>query len=268
MLSNAADSGACAVFVFAHQDDEFGCFTALEDALSQGVRPLCFYLTDGGGGSADPTARCAESLAVLQAIGVPETDVFFIGVEASIPDGQLSQHADRALDSVLEKLVGGQQAPQRLLIHAWEGGHPDHDAAHLIGLALAHRLGGLQQTEQFSLYHGAGLKRGLFRVLSPLAANGPVQVVIIPWKRRLRHLSYCCRYPSQWKTWLGLLPFVTLHYLTAGSQQTQAVHLHRLSQRPHEGGLLYEERGMALWDRFVDDVRDFAEAHFGDGVMG
>lgn len=42
-----------------------------------------------------------------------------------------------------------------LLIPAWEGGHQDHDAAHLIGRRLADRTGA--RAWQFPLYTGSAL---------------------------------------------------------------------------------------------------------------
>ena len=50
-------------------------------------------------------------------------------------------------------------------------------------------------------------------------------------------------------TWIGLFPFVALHYLVEGVEQTQPVSLARLEQRPHAGALYYEKRRFFTWPR-------------------
>lgn len=252
-----------AVFLFAHQDDEFGCFAAIEAARADGLRPVCLYLTDGGGGRASPQARCDESRRVLLSLGVAAEDIHFPGISERLPDGGLAGHLPAAFAAVQQCLLACQAPVARLLIHAWEGGHQDHDAAHLLGLAVAHSLDLLPRTRQFALYHGAGLRHGLFRVLAPLAANGPCDRTHLPWASRLRYLRLCCGYPSQWKSWLGLLPFVGLHMLVQGTQDLQPVSLERIQDRPHPGPLLYEERGAARWAELVAAVTPFAATHLG-----
>ena len=60
--------------------------------------------------------------------------------------------------------------PDEVYLPAWEGGHQDHDAGHLLGLSLA--APGLR-LRQFPLYQGAGLPGPFFRVMAPLPGNGP-----------------------------------------------------------------------------------------------
>ena len=95
----------------------------------------------------------------------------------------------------------------------------------------------------------------LFRVLAPLAANGPVESFAIPLSRRLAYLRLCLRYPSQWKTWVGLFPFVLLHYAIDGRQALQPVRLDRIDERPHAGTLYYEARNFCRWERMQDRLR-------------
>jgi hypothetical protein len=71
----------------------------------------------------------------------------------------------------------------------------------------------------------------------------------VPWRARWRHLRHCLSYPSQRTTWLGLFPFVLLHYAIRGEQQLQPVTLARIGQRPHAGRLYYEKRKFFSWDQ-------------------
>jgi hypothetical protein len=107
----------------------------------------------------------------------------------------------------------------------------------------------LSRTWQFSLYQAKGLPGPLFRVLAPLPENGPAAAIGIPWRRRLQHLRACLSYPSQRNTWIGLFPFVLLHYLLRGVEQLQPVTVGRLLERPHAGALYYEKRKFFTWEQ-------------------
>jgi LmbE family N-acetylglucosaminyl deacetylase len=245
--------------LFAHQDDEFGVFAALEQAVSVGSRPVCLYLTDGAS-TVPAQRRDAESRAVLRQLGVAEADMHFIGSRLSFADGRLYEHCEQALDAARQEMAA-YPAPTRVYLHAWEGGHQDHDAAHVISLALAQHWP-QADLRQFALYHGARLPGSLFRVLAPLAENGPVQRQPVPWPARRRHLRLCASYPSQRKTWIALFPFVLWHMLRGGAQQTQAVNLRCITQRPHAGPLLYESRGAASWQTLKAALTPFITNHF------
>lgn len=245
------------VFLFAHQDDEYGVFHALEQSVAAGRRPLCLYLTNGDFGGQDVEVRNRESLGVLTALGVAAADVLFIGQQAAISDGVLLQHLERAYQAVLAVLQAAGPVSALYLL-AYEGGHQDHDALYLIGCRLQKTLG-IASAWQFPLYHGKGLPSVLFRVLSPLPENGAVTAQAIPWRARWRHLLFCLRYRSQARTWIGLFPFVFLHYLLSGRQQLQPASAARCAQRPHAGPLLYEKRGVLQQEMFESQSRAFRE---------
>ena len=46
------------VFLFAHQDDEFGVFFQLERERLAGRRVCCIFVTDGGATSCPGYSRC------------------------------------------------------------------------------------------------------------------------------------------------------------------------------------------------------------------
>jgi hypothetical protein len=88
----------------------------------------------------------------------------------------------------------------------------------------------------------------LFKVLSPLLDNGACVVQRLPLGRRLLYLKYCLSYPSQWKTWVGIFPFVLFKLLFVGRYEIQRVSVARLDCRPHVGDLLYERRGAIRYE--------------------
>ena len=232
------------VFLFAHQDDEYGVFPALHEHRRRGDAVHCVYLTDGG-----PQAqrRCRESLAVLAELDIAAEHVHVPGCQYSCKDGRLyEQYADccRWLVRLLAELapVG------TVYIPAWEGGHPDHDTVHAAAVVAACRQKkSVSRIRQFSLYNGYRCSGLLFRAMLPLPCNGPVLHTPLPLALRLRCIRLCLRYPSQWKTWLGLFFPVALRYLFTGTQQTQAV-LSQRRDRPHAGQLYYERRGFCTWE--------------------
>ncbi|MFC5551316.1 PIG-L deacetylase family protein [Massilia aerilata] len=248
-MSDAHERPA-ALFLFAHQDDEFGVFQRIADCRAQGLRVACAYFTDGATASATAAQRNLESLAVLQKLGVERDEVHFAGQQLGIADAQLPQHLQRAA-RWLEHWLDGYAQIDSLHVTAWEGGHHDHDALHALAVTVADRRGLLARTWQYALYQAAGLPGPLFRVLAPLPQNGPARTWTIPWRMRRTYLRHCLSYPSQRGTWIGLLPFVLLHYLLRGTQALQPVDPGRLGQRPHAGPLYYEKRKFFTWDRMV-----------------
>lgn len=233
------------IFLMAHQDDEFGVFHQIEHELKAGRWVRCVYVTDGAA-TADSDRRDLESRAVLQTLGVATTDILFVGRQLSIGDGQLHQHVGVFADW-LDGFFNDHSTLQSCFVPAWEGGHPDHDLLHAIAVELLTTRATSVTVRQYSLYNARNCKGPFFRVLSPLPENGPVEQQPIAWRDRLRYIRLCLSYPSQWKTWLGLFPFVGGHYLCHGVQRLQDVNRQRLDQPPHQQPLYYERRGFLDW---------------------
>jgi len=237
---------AVALFLFAHQDDEYGVYQELDACRQRGMRVRCAYFTDGAASGVSATTRNAESVAVLAQLGVAKDDIFFAGETLGIPDAGLPAHLDRAADW-LRDWFASQGAIGAVYVMAWEGGHHDHDALHAVTVHIAAERGELDKVRQFALYNGARIMPPFFRTLSPLPENGPVQSQRLSWAMRLRCLRWCLSYPSQYKTWLGLFPFALWAYLVVGKQSLQAVSLQRTLERPHAGTLYYEHRRFYTW---------------------
>jgi hypothetical protein len=151
--------------------------------------------------------------------------------------------------------------PSRIYALAWEGGHQDHDAAHLITLALAKKYGVEKDCRQFPLYTGLGTFWIFFRLFANIKSNGDVTLDKIPFRDRITFLKYIFSYKSQVKTWVGLFPFLLFHYIFHGTQGLQGVSRSRATQKPHEGKMLYERRGFYTDHEFRSDVRHFVAAH-------
>jgi LmbE family N-acetylglucosaminyl deacetylase len=242
MPTKTSHDGFIVLFLFAHQDDEFGVFPSIKASLHNGP-VVCVYFTDGG----NPILRNAESLAVLQKLGVSRENVHFVGQELNIPDGQLHNHL-MGIALWLEACLAAHPKLAKIYVPAWEGGHPDHDALHAVTVGTLHAHGMSSSIRQYSLYNARRCIGPFFRVFAPIMENGSVTQYQIAWSDRLRFLAYCLQYPSQKKTWFGLFPFVLLHMVLCGCQNLQFVDVNRIFERPHKKPLYYEKRGFLTWD--------------------
>jgi LmbE family N-acetylglucosaminyl deacetylase len=253
MLSETTLVQPSALFLFAHQDDEFGVFQKIIDEQLNGRRVLCAYLTDGAFEGQSSMRRNRESLVVLTKLGVQEEDIFFTGHALSIPDGSLPDHLKKASDWIAN-WMNRYPMVTAIYLPAWEGGHHDHDALHAMGVIVAEEAGLIKVVRQFPLYNGYKCGGPIFRVLLPLPMNGDIERKKIPWINRLQFLRYCLSYPSQMTTWLGLFPFALLHYVFYGTQVLQAVSRERIGYRPHSGLLYYERRGFSTWEKMSNTL--------------
>jgi LmbE family N-acetylglucosaminyl deacetylase len=244
---------AISLFLFAHQDDEFAVLQRITNAVADGHRVCCAYMTTGGFSGMAFEHRNKESLAVLSKLQVHPKDVFFVGQSLNIPDASLPSHMDAGV-GWLRGWLATNPGVVALYVPAWEGGHHDHDAVHAIGVVAGQCFGLECATAQFPLYNGFKCMGPLFRVLLPLPANGPVETVRIPWRNRIRFLRYCLSYPSQAKTWFGLFPFVFFHYVLNGQECVQPISKTRLLVKPHDGPLYYERRGFYVWEKFSHQI--------------
>lgn len=247
------------LFLLAHPDDEFACSMRIRDACRRGCEVHCAYLTDGAYGGQSQRLRQSETTCALKLLGIDPATIHFIGSEHGFPDGSLHAYMDLALAelSALFARLGGFDA---VYLPAWEGGHQDHDAAHLVG-GVAARRHDVADVRQFPLYNGAGLPGPFFRVLTPLPANGTVDSYVANAAERLLAIRLCLIHRSQWRTWMGLLPFFAWKMLVSGSFFIQRVDSARWLQPPHSGVPLYERRGALEAKAFFAAAREFLQKH-------
>ena len=248
------------LFFMAHQDDEFGVFHQIERELAAGRLVRCIYVTDGSA-TADPVVRNRESKCVLQKLGVAADGILFIGQQLSIVDGRLHLHVDVLVDW-LSQFLDEHEMLQACFVPAWEGGHPDHDLLHAIVVQLLLKRADSPEVWQYPLYNRKGCLGPFFRALSPLSENGYIQRKSIDLLDRFRYVGLCLGYPSQWRSWLGLFPFVAGHYLFNGSQYLQSVCIHRLMFPPHSRPLYYECRGFLDWPKVCSAMQQLSDKKF------
>ncbi len=244
------------LFLFAHQDDEFGVFQKIVDELASGKKVYCAYLTDGVPIGHSSERRNQESILALTKLGVVRENILFMGDILEIPDGKLIDNLKKAKDWLMSWISCAGYV-SNIYLPAWEGGHPDHDSLHAIGVIAASESNLLDIVFQYPLYNSYKCIGPFFRVLHPLPRNGEVIYKKMSWVNRFRFLRLILCYPSQKVTWIGLLPFVLIHYLLSGTQSLQKVSLIRIVERPHIGKLYYERRYFYTWSEMVEKLRTF-----------
>jgi LmbE family N-acetylglucosaminyl deacetylase len=227
--------------VCAHQDDECGIAARIARECRGGRRVVCAFLTDGSA-SAPSAVRDAESRAVLLEAGLRADDILFLGSRHGIPDGLLVEHLDAAYVWLAAAVRG--IPVDEILTLAWEGGHQDHDAAHLVAVALAAHL--RVRCREYPLYRGAWVG---FRVLSPLRAGGVVTRLGV--REALGAWNLAWRYPSQRRSWLGLAGEAFWKLVVLRREVLHETDVERLHHPPHARPLYYERRFRYPWERFA-----------------
>ncbi|HEY0382325.1 MAG TPA: PIG-L family deacetylase [Candidatus Elarobacter sp.] len=228
------------LFVFAHQDDEVGALSRIAFEARAGERVWCAYLTDGGK-HARPAVRDAESLRVLARIGVDPLRVEFVrDADGRIADGALVASLERARTMLLDWVRAHGIVPARIYTLDWEGGHHDHDAAHLVTLLVARALR-VDDVFVYPFYNAWRRRPGWVRVASFVPGASPEV-------RRRLSLRECWRaawtiaaYRSQRRTWFGLGPGFVLKTLARRQERMRRADPQRVLARPHAGLLLYEK---------------------------
>ena len=222
------------VYVLAHFDDEYCVLPLIRRALAEGEAQRFVHVVDYR--SPELAARrLRETVTFLRAQGVPAEAELHLGADTGWLDGQLHRHAVAAY-AALQAAVPG--PVDRVVVPAWEGGHPDHDICAALGVKLAAERGAT--VDQVSLYQGQGLPWILYRASSPLAENGPAREIRLNMGDWARWLISVRAFPSQLKAWSGLLPAMALAFARQGAFRYQALEPRRIGERPHAGGLLYE----------------------------
>jgi hypothetical protein len=233
------------LFLFAHQDDEAAAFGLINNEIKKGRSVICFFLTTGSLylNERYTIKRNKESLNVLMSLGVKKEDIYFSDSFGNLLDQHLIYNIQKILFQLIDYLKNFENI-NRIYVPSWEGGHPDHDAANIIGAILMKRFTNIK-AYQFSFYNSYKCVKPFFRVLAPLVDNGKFIKYNISLIERIRYIFLCLCYPSQFKSWLGLFPFVAYKYLFNSNFFIQKVNFDRIFTRPHNSILYYESRNFA-----------------------
>lgn len=234
------------LFVLAHNDDEYFAALRIREEILLGNRVFIAYLTYGSIRGADASARIKESMKALARLGIRDTEILMIGREKNIFDFELHKKIVDGYQGLGELLVG--IAIERIYVMAWEGGHPDHDASHMIGVTFARKRDLQQQLYEFPAY-------SRFRVMHPI--RGETEILTTATNRidAFKTLVSGFGYRTQRRTFLAMLPGSIAQLLVFGHQNYWLVPKQRdYTQPPHAGRLSYERRFNISFDTFAKNV--------------
>jgi hypothetical protein len=146
--------------------------------------------------------RLPESIYFLKRIiGINETDISVLKLNWPLLDSEIYKY----IKEIYEELCVNFKDIDEIITTAYEGGHQDHDAASVVGRALANKLG--ISLSEFFLYNGHRTFRKLYRVSSPFHCINEKKI-----KYTLQDLIHLVKSPfiyrTQWSTMLGLWPFL------------------------------------------------------------
>ena len=241
------------LFLFPHQDDEY--FISPE-ILKNPNKSLCIFLTKGDYYGSNTEIRNSESKKVLLALGVLAENILFLMDSLPIPDNKLIYYLEEVNQGIL-KLIANKSI-ESIYTTAYEGGHPDHDAA--TGLSFVLSLTLKCPAYQFFLYNAFKVKKPFFQVMKPLQENN-LEKLKINFKDSIRITFLFFKYRSQFKTWLGLGLFAIYHFFIQRHYYKQLVSPHLINKRPHTGELYYEMRNWMSYDQFKILLEDFFLLH-------
>jgi LmbE family N-acetylglucosaminyl deacetylase len=247
--------GTCrALFIFAHQDDEYAAAPWLVEELGAGSAIACVYLTSGGLRVA-PEVRDEESRRTLRSLGVPhEAIVFLANGNDRIADQGLAAQSIEGLAWLENWIAESGFVPTRIYAPSYEGGHHDHDAAHLIAAVIASERRLTEDAWHFAIYNAYRCPRPFFSTLKQLPTKERSRKPSMPRARRLALSVLCRRYRSQRRTWLGLFPGAFLERAVLARETVVRFDLARVMRRPHDGELLYERLFGLSYAGFEDRV--------------
>lgn len=257
-------SAETTVIVLAHQDDDIAFAPLIRRCKRSGAPLRIVYLTDGAWGRVPSSVRDAECRRALATLGVAESDILFLGSALGIPDLGLFRALERAYEG-LEAALTPVQPIGDIHALAWEGGHIDHDATHVVAAALAHAHDRLDRAWQVPFYRTADRGPPWFSLFAPLPANGPVTEIPLTRDEALLRATLMRFYPSQWRVLSGLAPGLVWHSATATTLKAQPLRPERLWHRPMAERLFYERGGRTQFGEFNTQAQAFLAAR---GMLG
>lgn len=248
------------VFVFAHPDDEAIAASLL---LARTEKPHIVFLTDGAPRSQQywsPDAigdrvlygalRRKEARNALHCIGLEKRHITWLGgIDQEVV------HSCRALAAAITELVLAKR-PDAVISHAYEGGHPDHDAAAMIARCAvegATKRGLYCELLEVPLYHARDGRLVTSQFLEFTQDGGPApEKAVFRLSREERatketmmqcHHSQRCVLQSFHSRWESLRP----------------APIYDFTRPPHTGKLWYESLGWPMTGEHWRELASTAE---------
>lgn len=236
-----------------HMDDEVFIFPYLRKLKNENIDIEIFFLTksEGRNNKYNTKTREEESRRFLNKV-LPNSRVIFLGNLIEVLDLESHKKFEEIFLFLKENVSA---SIEQVLTCNFEGGHPDHDTSFFLGQKLA--IYKSAELTTFNLYRAKFSKTIFFDVFSGLDATDESTQVKLKIRDLIDLFLVPIRYKSQWRTWLGLYPFMLTKKLIR-----RKIHVHRPKfigaiDKPNKGRLLYEKRR----DGNFTDWKEYIERH-------
>lgn len=249
------------IFIFSHQDDEFGLFNVIEEATKKQNNVIVVYLTSGlktknQNSKNKELQRDKESLKVLLKLGVRRNNIFFLGKKLNIPIYKLYKNLNsvyQELNRFLIKFKG----KHIIYTHSWEGGNEDHDASFVIVKKILNKNLKVKKVFEFSQYNNFKTMILPFKVQSIIPEKKKIYKNKIKIKNKIKYIIYLFNYISQFYLWFPIYPFIILRILMNDYGNLKTVKKNLFIKRPHRGKLLYEKLRTTKYEYFAKYFENF-----------
>ena len=233
------------LYIFPHYDDEIFVIPKLKNDIANGCDVKIVFLMDS-------LERSQESLFFLKKIiGINEVSVSTLRLSSTILDGEIYKY----IKEIYQALFDNYKDINEIVTTAYEGGHQDHDTASIVGRALANDFG--ISLSEFFLYNGHKTLGKFYKVANPFYCNiesktsytfnDLINLVCVPFI-----------YKTQWKTMLGLWPFLFLKAiifpLTLNTLSKKSLKIPKYNEVP-----MYERWKRITYDDFIKVVKKNTE---------
>ena len=246
----------------AHQDDET---IGASVPLWLFPRAAVVYVTDGA--PRETSLRTAfhaesregyghirreETIRALAHVGVPPERIYWLGC--------IDQEAVNNIPSLVNKLVDIllDLSPDVMITHAYEGGHPDHDAvsliAHLANAVLEREGRRAPELWEMALYHACNEQLVTGQFISE--TSSPLVLQLSAHERERKQRMFEC-YRSQ---------ATVLRSFSTETEMLRPAPTYDFSKPPHVGTLWYECLGWSMSGKKWRDLAASALAQF-DGNL-
>jgi len=243
----------------AHNDDEYFIASRILFEVRQQNTVYCVFTTDSTVSGRGTEVRRRESIRALTLLGVRRENIYFIGQTCGISDGSSYRAIQIVYNKALETFRSLNIA--RLYVMAWEGGHVDHDTAHLVGAALSRTLGLEGQAFEFSAYNNFRMPWKLYRAFRFVRRNTEQYRRALCRVEAFRcFLLFRC-YPSQWRSILGLLPDAFYRLVICREEWIRAIDGIDYQNKPYNGELFFEKRFKVTYSKFSQCTKKFIDTY-------
>lgn len=231
------------LFLLSHCDDEIFLLPFLLDSNAEST--VVFFSTRQvtNGPESIRKIEATEANRLLNQFQKLET----VFLEPEVRDGKIFQDFGPENYQYLEELID-RVKPDELVALAYEGGHQDHDAVEVISKHLCANKN--LEMVTCPAYCSSIFSKNLFRVMKSekRQENFTVNRLLNVWVA----LRIILIYKSQFKTWIGLAPFILINYAFSTFWITRVT---SFSEPKELGRCFYEFRDRATQREVLEHFR-------------